>query len=173
MKIRKRLCKPRFIPTLDLVDRWSLFEYPTSLSACPSLEINDQISFEILYQTSVMKNIPMGYPWMDSGKNPIVLVDTSFFSRFNLNYNEEYPIVNVRFKGQYTCAVAKPLLLTMLSPRIKGVISIRLKTQLYGYVTFDNVLCRKINTVQDNTLLIPGHLWDLFRFNRTIDILRK
>lgn len=160
---------PRFIPNLDVVLKWGLASYPIDLSACPSREVNHNVKFEVHLSNSYTTVVPMGVPFIDADKPSVVILDKSYFTWNNLDYTKEYPKVKVQLGSDDVVeAIAKPSHLRILSNYNYGIKTLKVDTQLYGTVSFDNILCTQTPMVQENTLLIPDYLWEFFRFSKDI-----
>lgn len=171
--IIRKLYQDRFIPTFDIVNRWQLYLEPTDLK-CPSLQVNDAVDFTVrdLELGCYMGKVKLGMPYLDDNKTPIVILDKGPFSMLNLKYGlGNFPTVRVHYGKHSVEAIAKPSLLTILSKDKEGVKRIIVNLFPYGEQLFQNVYCIKTSMVKEDTLLIPSHLWTLFRFEDNIQII--
>lgn len=156
--------EPRIIPNMQMVHDWNLGSINIDNSICPTKEINKNSKVHI----STGEYAYVSSPWLDGEKTPIVLLDKTFFTRHRYNLKEGFPTIRIsssKYDLQFIDAIAKPTHLRLVSSTMKGVGTLNVEHSLYGRLVFNNILCTYRPEIEQDTLLVPDHLWDFLIYN--------
>jgi hypothetical protein len=157
--------EPRFLPNMQLVKDWNLGSIVIDNSICPTKELNKNSTIHV----SSGEYAYVSSPWLNDDQTSIVLLDKSFFVRHNYDLRKGFPTVKVstsKYDLQFVNAVAKPTHLRVVSNTIEGVKTLNVEHEMYGLLTFHNILCTKRSDIKDDTLLIPDHLWNFLIYTK-------
>lgn len=173
--MKKLIYKNRFFPNNKLIQRWRLFQWPNDYLKCPTLEISSTESLEVLSKEEfLLSNAYLAGSTTTGDEPSIAIIDKSCFNLQGMELNDQgYAEVKLRYgKEIEENCIAKPSRLRLLSPTHNGLVDISANSN-DDYFTFSGVTCESNCFVEEDTLLIPPHLFNLFHKSTHFKVVKR